>query len=97
MNIDKVAVGPNPPQEINVIVEVPLRSDPIKYEFDKAAGAIVVDRFLYTTMFYPCNYGFIPHTLAEDGDPVDVMVLGRMPAARRGVARAADRSAADAR
>lgn len=79
MNIDKIAVGPNPPHEINVIVEVPLRSDPIKYEFDKAAGAIVVDRFLYTTMFYPCNYGFIPHTLAEDGDPVDVMVLGRMP------------------
>ncbi|HLT00585.1 MAG TPA: inorganic diphosphatase [Geminicoccaceae bacterium] len=79
MNIDKVAVGPNPPHEINVVVEVPLRSDPIKYEFDKAAGAIVVDRFLYTTMFYPCNYGFIPHTLAEDGDPVDVMVIGRMP------------------
>ena len=79
MNIDRIAVGPNPPHEINVIVEVPLRSDPIKYEFDKAAGAIVVDRFLYTTMFYPCNYGFIPHTLAEDGDPVDVMVLGRMP------------------
>ena len=79
MDIDKIAVGPNPPHEINVIVEVPLRSDPIKYEFDKAAGAIVVDRFLYTTMFYPCNYGFIPHTLAEDGDPVDVMVMGRMP------------------
>jgi inorganic pyrophosphatase len=79
MDINKIAVGPNPPHEINVIVEVPLRSDPIKYEFDKAAGAIVVDRFLYTTMFYPCNYGFIPHTLAEDGDPVDVMVMGRMP------------------
>jgi inorganic pyrophosphatase len=79
MDINKIAVGPNPPLEINVIIEVPLRSDPIKYEFDKAAGAIVVDRFLYTTMFYPCNYGFIPHTLAEDGDPVDVMVMGRMP------------------
>jgi inorganic pyrophosphatase len=79
MDINKIAVGPNPPHEINVIIEVPLRSDPIKYEFDKAAGAIVVDRFLYTTMFYPCNYGFIPHTLAEDGDPVDVMVMGRMP------------------
>jgi inorganic pyrophosphatase len=79
VNLDKIAVGPNPPQEINVVVEVPLRSDPIKYEFDKAAGAIVVDRFLYTTMFYPCNYGFIPHTLADDGDPVDVMVMGRMP------------------
>jgi inorganic pyrophosphatase len=79
VDIAKIAVGPNPPHEINVIIEVPLRSDPIKYEFDKAAGAIVVDRFLYTTMFYPCNYGFIPHTLAEDGDPVDVMVMGRMP------------------
>lgn len=79
MNIDKVAIGRNPPEEINVIIEVPVRSDPIKYEFDKDAGAIVVDRFLYTTMFYPCNYGFIPHTLAEDGDPVDVMVVGRMP------------------
>ena len=79
MDINKIGDGPNPPHEINVIIEVPLRSDPIKYEFDKAAGAIVVDRFLYTTMFYPCNYGFIPHTLAEDGDPVDVMVIGRMP------------------
>ncbi|HEX2479240.1 MAG TPA: inorganic diphosphatase [Geminicoccaceae bacterium] len=79
MNIDKIAVRPNPPQEINVIVEVLLRSDPIKHEFDKAAGAIVVDRFLYTTMFSPCNYGFIPLTLAEDGDAVDVMVPGRMP------------------
>jgi inorganic pyrophosphatase len=79
LDIDKIAVGPNPPHEINVFVEVPLRSDPIKYEFDKEAGAIVVDRFLYTTMFYPCNYGFIPHTLAQDGDPVDVMVMGRMP------------------
>jgi inorganic pyrophosphatase len=67
------------PYEINAIIEVPLRSDPVKYEFDESAGAIVVDRFLYTTMFYPCNYGFIPHTLAEDGDAVDVMVLGRIP------------------
>jgi inorganic pyrophosphatase len=72
-------VGPNPPYEINANIEVPLRSDPIKYEFDKSAGAIVVDRFLYTTMFYPCNHGFIPHTLAEDGDAVDVMEMGRIP------------------
>jgi len=79
MDINKVLVGTNPPYEVNVVIEVPLRSDPIKYEFDKESGAIVVDRFLYTTMFYPCNYGFIPHTLAEDGDPVDVMVVGRMP------------------
>ena len=79
MNIDEVSIGDNPPREVNVIIEVPLRSDPIKYEFDKDAGAIVVDRFLYTSMFYPCNYGFVPHTLSDDGDPVDVMVVGRMP------------------
>jgi inorganic pyrophosphatase len=79
MDITKIAIGADPPRNINVIIEVPLRSDPIKYEFDKESGAIVVDRFLYTTMFYPCNYGFIPHTLAADGDPMDVMVVGRMP------------------
>jgi inorganic pyrophosphatase len=79
MDIRKVPVGRNPPHEINVVIEVPLRSDPIKYEFDKESGAIFVDRFLYTTMFYPCNYGFVPHTLAADGDPIDVMVVGRMP------------------
>ena len=79
MDIRKVPIGANPPHEINVIIEVPLRSDPIKYEFDKESGAIVVDRFLYTTMFYPCNYGFVPHTLAADGDPIDVMVVGRLP------------------
>jgi inorganic pyrophosphatase len=79
MDIRKVPIGANPPSEINVIIEVPLRSDPIKYEFDKESGAIFVDRFLYTSMFYPCNYGFVPHTLATDGDPIDVMVVGRMP------------------
>lgn len=79
MDISKVSIGDNPPAELNVIIEVPLRSDPIKYEFEKDSGAIFVDRFLYTTMFYPCNYGFVPHTLSEDGDPVDVMVYGRMP------------------
>ncbi|MEM1432691.1 MAG: inorganic diphosphatase [Pseudomonadota bacterium] len=79
MDISKVSIGDKPPREINVIIEVPLRADPIKYEFEKESGAIFVDRFLYTTMFYPCNYGFIPHTLADDGDPVDVMVIGRMP------------------
>ncbi|MFO1035999.1 MAG: inorganic diphosphatase [Geminicoccaceae bacterium] len=71
--------GTNPPYEINVLIEVPLRSDPIKYEYDKKTGFIFVDRYLYTSMFYPCNYGFIPQTLAGDGDPVDVMVIGRMP------------------
>jgi inorganic pyrophosphatase len=79
MDIRKVPIGADPPHEINVVIEVSLRSDPIKYEFDKESGAIFVDRFLYTTMFYPCNYGFVPHTLAADGDPIDVMVVGRMP------------------
>lgn len=79
MDISKLSTGKNPPDEVNVVIEVPILSDPIKYEFDKDSGAIMVDRFLYTTMFYPCNYGFIPHTLANDGDPVDVMVVGRMP------------------
>lgn len=79
MDISKVAVGDNPPHEVNVVIEVPLRSDPIKYEFDKDSGSMFVDRFLSTPMFYPCNYGFVPHTLADDGDAVDVMVVGRMP------------------
>ena len=79
MDYAKLPIGVDPPHEVNVMIEVPLRSDPIKYEFDKDSGAIFVDRYLYTTMFYPCNYGFIPHTLADDGDPIDVMVIGRMP------------------
>ncbi|MFJ7441352.1 inorganic diphosphatase [Methylorubrum thiocyanatum] len=74
MNIDAISVGKNPPHEVNVIVEVPLGGEPIKYEMDKEAGALVVDRFLYTPMFYPGNYGFIPHTLSGDGDPCDVLV-----------------------
>lgn len=79
MDYMKLSIGRNPPEEINVIVEVPVGADPIKYELDKDSGAIFVDRFLYTAMFYPCNYGFIPHTLADDGDPIDVMVIGRLP------------------
>lgn len=79
MNLDKIAVGKNPPHDVNVIIEVPLGADPVKYEIDKDAGALVVDRFLHTSMHYPCNYGFIPHTLADDDDPVDVMVVGRHP------------------
>jgi inorganic pyrophosphatase len=79
MDISKLPAGRNPPHEINVLIEVPLRSDPIKYEYDKENGFIFVDRYLYTAMFYPCNYGFIPQTLSGDGDPVDVMVVGRMP------------------
>jgi inorganic pyrophosphatase len=88
MDITKIPPGKNPPHEINVLIEVPLRADPIKYEFDKETGAIFVDRYLYTTMFYPCNYGFIPNTLADDGDPTDVMVVGRMPVMPGAVLRA---------
>lgn len=79
MDINKIPAGNNVPDEINVLIEVPLRSDPIKYEFDKESGAIFVDRYLYTSMFYPCNYGFVPNTLYDDGDPIDVLVVGRMP------------------
>ena len=74
MNLDAIAIGRNPPEDVNVIVEVPIGGEPIKYELDKAAGVLVVDRFLYTAMRYPGNYGFIPHTLSGDGDPVDVIV-----------------------
>jgi inorganic pyrophosphatase len=74
MRIDAVATGNNPPKDINVIVEVPVGGEPIKYEMDKEAGALVVDRFLYTPMRYPGNYGFVPHTLSDDGDPIDVVV-----------------------
>ena len=79
MDITKIPPGTNPPEDINVLIEVPLRSDPVKYEFEKKSGAIFVDRYLYTSMFYPANYGFIPNTLYDDGDPVDVLLVGRMP------------------
>ena len=74
MIIEKLAIGRNPPDDVNVIIEVPIGGEPIKYEMDKESGALVVDRFLYTSMRYPGNYGFIPHTLSEDGDPCDVIV-----------------------
>ena len=73
MRIDAIPIGKSPPDDVNMIVEVPVGGDPIKYEMDKASGALYVDRFLYTPMVYPGNYGFVPHTLAEDGDPVDVL------------------------
>ena len=79
MDLSKIAIGVNPPKDVNVVIEVPLGGDPIKYEIDKASGAMFVDRFLYTDMRYPCNYGFIPGTLSQDGDPVDVMVFGSRP------------------
>ena len=79
MRIDAIAVGHNPPEDVNVIVEVPIGGEPIKYEMDKAAGTMVVDRFLHTPMRYPGNYGFVPHTLSEDGDPIDVLVANTRP------------------
>ena len=75
MNIDRVGSGINPPNDINVIIEIPSHSDPVKYEIDKETGALFVDRFMNTAMFYPCNYGYVPHTLAYDGDPTDVLVV----------------------
>ena len=75
MNLNRIETGENPPDDINVIIEVPVGGEPIKYELDKHSGALHVDRFLYTPMRYPGNYGFVPHTLSDDGDPVDVLVV----------------------
>jgi inorganic pyrophosphatase len=77
LRIDAVSIGKDPPHEVNVIVEVQVGGEPIKYEMDKEAGTLVVDRFLYTSMRYPGNYGFIPHTLSGDGDPVDVLIANQ--------------------
>lgn len=74
MRLDKIAVGENAPEDVNVVIEVPVGGEPIKYEMDKESGTLVVDRFLYTSMRYPGNYGFVPHTLSDDGDPIDVLV-----------------------
>lgn len=79
MNLDRVSSGKNLPDDINVIIEIPSHSDPVKYEVDKETGAMFVDRFMNTAMHYPCNYGYIPHTLSEDGDPVDVLVVTPVP------------------
>jgi len=87
MLIDKIPLGQNPPWDVNVIIEVPLGADPVKYELDKDSGAMYVDRFLHTAMFYPANYGFIPHTLCGDGDPIDVLVVGRVPVVPGAVVR----------
>jgi inorganic pyrophosphatase len=75
MNLDRVNSGPNVPNAINVVIEIPAHADPVKYELDKETGAMFVDRFMNTPMRYPCNYGYVPHTLSNDGDPVDVLVL----------------------
>ena len=79
MNLDRVTSGHDVPNDFNVIIEIPMNSDPIKYEVDKETGAMFVDRFMSTSMHYPCNYGYIPHTLSGDGDPVDVLVISPVP------------------
>ncbi len=79
MNLDKIAAGRDLPNEVNVVIEIPAQAAPVKYEVDKDSGALLVDRFMATAMFYPCNYGFVPHTLSDDGDPVDVLVPTPVP------------------
>ncbi len=79
MNLDRVSPGKDVPNDVNVIIEIPSHSDPVKYEVDKETGAMFVDRFMNTAMHYPCNYGYIPHTLSDDGDPVDVLVVTPIP------------------
>ena len=79
MRIDAIAIGNNPPEDVNVIIEVEIGGEPIKYEMDKEAGTLFVDRFLHTPMRYPGNYGFVPHTLSDDGDPIDVLVANTRP------------------
>lgn len=105
MSLDSVPTGKNPPEEVNVIIEIPQGGEPIKYEIDKDSGALFVDRILGTSMRYPCNYGYVPHTLCGDGDPVDVLVV--MPMALQagcvvkcrpiGVLKMSDESGEDAK
>ena len=87
MILEKIPVGRNPPWDVNAIIEIPLGGAPVKYELDKDSGALFVDRFLHTAMVYPANYGFIPHTLADDGDPLDILVIGPVPVAVGAVVR----------
>ena len=79
MDISKISIGEDPPRDVNVLIEIPQGGVPVKYEIDKKSGALFVDRFLHTAMFYPGNYGFIPHTLSADGDPCDVLVVSQVP------------------
>ncbi|MBV8138983.1 MAG: inorganic diphosphatase [Deltaproteobacteria bacterium] len=78
MDVNKIPPGTNPPDEIHVLIEIPTGGVPVKYELDKVSGALFVNRFLHTAMYYPANYGFIPNTLSEDGDPCDAMVLSQV-------------------
>lgn len=79
MSLDKVTPGKKTPEQFNVIIEIPMNADPVKYEVDKDSGALFVDRFMSTAMHYPCNYGYVPQTLSGDGDPVDVLVITPFP------------------
>src|ERR1700761_4967549 len=79
MHIEKIPTGKNPPDDINVVIEIPIGGEPIKYEVDKVSGALFVDRILQTEMRYPGNYGFVPHTLSDDGDPIDVLIVNHRP------------------
>jgi inorganic pyrophosphatase len=79
MSLQKVPPGSKAPEQFNVIIEIPMNADPVKYEVDKDSGAMFVDRFMSTAMHYPCNYGYIPQTLSDDGDPVDVLVITPFP------------------
>ena len=81
MDVTKISPGRNPPHEIHVVIEIPQGGVPVKYELDEASGTLFVNRFLHTAMYYPANYGFIPNTLSEDGDPADAMVLSQIPVA----------------
>ncbi|HMN83375.1 MAG TPA: inorganic diphosphatase [Burkholderiaceae bacterium] len=87
MNLDRVDSGRDIPNDFNVIIEIPMNSDPVKYEVDKKTGALFVDRFMLTAMHYPCNYGYVPHTIADDGDPVDVLVITPHPVTTGAVIR----------
>lgn len=105
MNLDRVSSGADVPNDINVIIEIPAHSDPVKYEVDHETGAMFVDRFMNAAMHYPCNYGYVPHTLSEDGDPVDVLVPTPIPVISGavircrplGVLKMTDESGADAK
>src|SRR5262249_52404435 len=87
MDVAKISAGRKPPFDVNVIIEIPVGSPPVKYELDKESGALFVDRFLHTAMFYPANYGFIPHTLSQDGDPCDALVISPVPVVSGAVIR----------
>ena len=87
MDLQRIPAGRDPPHDLNAVIEIPLGGVPVKYEFDKASGALFVDRFLHTAMFYPGNYGFIPHTLSPDGDPCDILVVTQVPVVPGAVVR----------